>query len=138
MLKKEEVSRNWYHIDAEGKILGRLAAEVATIVMGKKKVSYTPHVDNGDYVVITNAEKIAVTGNKMADKRYYRHSGFPGGIKSRTLEELLAKKPEDAILLAVKNMLPKNKLGRQMLKRVRVYAGNEHGHIAQKPETVEL
>nr|WP_134112625.1 50S ribosomal protein L13 [Hypnocyclicus thermotrophus] len=138
MLKKEEVSRKWYHIDADGQILGRLAAEVATMVMGKKKVSYTPHVDNGDYVVITNAEKIAVTGNKMADKKYYRHSGFPGGMKVRTLEELLAKKPEDAILLAVKNMLPKNKLGREMLKRVKVYAGNEHGHIAQKPETVEL
>jgi large subunit ribosomal protein L13 len=138
MVRKEDVSREWFHIDAEGQILGRLAVEVAKKVMGKTKVDFTPHVDNGDFVVITNAAKIAVTGKKLTDKIYYNHSGFPGGIRERRLEEILDKKPEEVILLAVKRMLPKNKLGAQMLTRVRVFAGEAHTHAAQKPETIEL
>lgn len=138
MTRKEDVTRDWFHFDAEGQILGRLAAEVATILMGKKKVTFTPHIDGGDFVVITNAEKIAVTGKKLLDKKYYNHSGFPGGIRERRLEEVLAKKPEEVIMLAVRRMLPKNKLGRQMLTRLRVFAGAEHNHIAQKPQTIEL
>ena len=111
MQKKEEVVRNWYEIDAEGKILGKLAAEIAVKLMGKHKVSYTPHVDGGDFVVVTNAEKIAVTGNKLLAKKYYRHSGYPGGLKTRSLEEMLAKQPTEVIRKAVERMLPKNKLG---------------------------
>ena len=107
MQRKEDVVRDWYHYDAEGVVLGRLAVEIAKKLMGKEKVSFTPHIDGGDYVVVTNIEKLVVTGNKMKDKLYYRHSGFPGGIKKRTLEEVLNVKPEDALMLAVKRMLPK-------------------------------
>lgn len=138
MTRKEDVVRDWHHFDADGQILGRLAAEIATILMGKKKVTYTPHIDGGDFVVVTNAAKIAVTGNKLLDKKYYNYSGFPGGLRERRLEEVLDKKPEEALMLAVKRMLPKNKLGRQQLTRLRVFAGAEHAHIAQKPEKAEL
>ena len=138
MQKKEEVVRNWYEIDAEGKILGKLAAEIAVKLMGKHKVSYTPHVDGGDYVVVVNAEKIAVTGKKLTDKKYYRHSGYPGGLKTRSLEEMLAKKPTEVLRKAVERMLPKNKLGSQMIGRLKIYVGNEHTHAAQKPERIEL
>jgi large subunit ribosomal protein L13 len=138
MQRKEDVVRQWYHYDAEGKVLGRLAVEITKKLMGKEKVTFTPHVDGGDHVIVTNAAKIAVTGNKLLDKKYYNHSGFPGGIRERRLEEVLAKKPEEVIYLAVKRMLPKNRLGRQMLTRLKVYAGAEHGQAAQKPETVEL
>ena len=138
MQKKEEVTRNWYEIDAEGKILGKVAAEIAVRLMGKNKPSYTPHVDGGDYVVVTNVEKIVVTGKKLTDKVYYNHSGFPGGIRARKLGEILEKKPEELLMLAVKRMLPKNKLGRQQLTRLRVFAGAEHSHVAQKPNKVEL
>ena len=138
MQKKEEVVRNWYEIDAEGKILGKLAAEIAVKLMGKHKVSYTPHVDGGDFVVVTNAEKIAVTGNKLLAKKYYRHSGYPGGLKVRSLEEMLQKQPTEVIRKAVERMLPKNKLGSQMINRLRLFTGSEHAHTAQKPERIEL
>ena len=138
MQKKEEVTRNWYEIDAEGKILGKIATERAVRLMGKHKPSYTPHVDGGDYVVVINADKFAVTGNKMLDKKYYRHSGYPGGLKVRNLEEMLEKKPTEIIRKAVERMLPKNKLGNQMINRLKIYTGNEHNHVAQKPERIEL
>ena len=138
MQKKEEVVRNWYEIDAEGKVLGKLATEIAVRLMGKHKPSYTPHVDGGDFVIITNADKIAVTGNKLLDKKYYRHSGYPGGLKTRSLEEMLAKQPTEVIRKAVERMLPKNKLGSQMINRLRLFTGSEHTHTAQKPERIEL
>ena len=138
MQKKEEVVRNWYEIDAEGKILGKVAAEIAVRLMGKNKPSYTPHVDGGDFVVVTNAEKIAVTGKKLTDKKYYRHSGYPGGLKVRSLQEMLEKQPTEVIRKAVERMLPKNKLGSQMIGRLKVFVGNEHAHTAQKPERIDL
>ena len=138
MQKKEEVTRNWYEIDAEGKILGKVAAEIAVRLMGKHKPSYTPHVDGGDFVIVTNAEKIAVTGKKLLDKKYYRHSGYPGGLKVRNLQEMLEKQPTEVIRKAVERMLPKNKLGSQMIGRLKVFVGNEHVHSAQKPERIEL
>ena len=138
MQKKEEVTRNWYEIDAEGKILGKVAAEIAVRLMGKNKPSYTPHVDGGDFVVVTNAEKIAVTGKKLLDKKYYRHSGYPGGLKVRSLQEMLEKQPTEVIRKAVERMLPKNKLGSQMIGRLKVFVGNEHAHTAQKPERIDL
>ena len=138
MQRTEDVVRDWYHYDAEGVVLGRLAVEIAKKLMGKEKVSFTPHIDGGDYVVVTNVEKLVVTGNKMKDKLYYRHSGFPGGIKKRTLEEVLEVKPEDALMLAVKRMLPKNRLGRQQLTRLRLFVGAEHDHAAQKPVKAEI
>ena len=138
MQKKEEVTRNWYEIDAEGKILGKIATEIAVRLMGKHKPSYTPHVDGGDFVVVVNADKFAVTGKKMLDKKYYRHSGYPGGLKVRSLEEMLEKKPTEVIRKAVERMLPKNKLGSQMSNRLKIYTGTEHDHVAQKPERIEL
>jgi len=132
--KPHEVERKWYVIDAEGKTLGRLASEVASILRGKKKPIYTPHVDTGDYVIIVNADKIVVTGNKMKQKVYKRHTGYPGGLKEITLEKLLAKKPEEVLKHAIKGMLPKGRLGRQMFTKLKVYAGPEHNHQAQKPE----
>ena len=134
--KPAEVERKWYVIDAEGKTLGRLASEAAAILRGKKKPIYTPHVDCGDYVIVINAEKISVTGKKMDQKIYYHHSDYVGGMKEATLKEKLAKKPESVIELAVKGMLPKGPLGRQMLKKLHVYAGSEHKHEAQKPEAL--
>lgn len=136
--KPHEVERKWYVIDAEGKTLGRLSSEIASILRGKKKPIFTPHVDTGDYVIVINAEKIAVTGKKMSDKIYKRHTGYPGGLKEITLEKLLQRKPEEAVRHAVKGMMPKGKLGRQMYKKLKVYAGPEHNHAAQKPEVWEF
>lgn len=138
MVRKEDVSRKWVQFDAEGQILGRLAVEIAKTLMGKNKVDFTPHIDGGDFVVVTNASKIAVTGKKLTDKKYYNHSGFPGGIRERALGEILDKKPEEVIMLAVRRMLPKNKLGSSQLTRLRVFAGAEHAHVAQKPENIQL
>ncbi len=138
MAKPGEVERKWYLVDASGKTLGRLASRIATILMGKHKPIYTPHVDTGDYVVVVNAEKIVLTGKKLDQKRYYRHSGYPGGLKVVTARQLLEKHPERLIYLAVKRMLPKNALGRRMLRKLKVYAGPEHPHQAQKPEPIDL
>ena len=132
--KPAEVERKWYVIDAEDKTLGKIAAEVASILRGKKKPIYTPHVDSGDYVIVINAEKVRVTGKKEEQKIYKSHSGYPGGLKETTLRELRAKKPEEIIRHAVKGMMPKGKLGRQMFKKLKVYAGPEHPHTAQNPE----
>lgn len=134
----ETRERNWYVVDANGKTLGRLATQIADTLRGKRKPTYTPHVDGGDFVVVINAEKIAVTGNKLADKRYYRHSGYPGGIRSRTLAEMLERRPEEVIRKAVKGMLPRNRLARQQLTKLKVYAGPDHPHAAQKPEKLEI
>lgn len=136
--KAETVQRDWYIIDAENQVLGRLATEVASRLRGKHKAVYTPHVDTGDYIVVTNAEKIRVTGNKRSDKTYYRHSGYPGGIKGISLEKLQAKHPERIIELAVKGMLPKNPLGRAMYRKLKIYAGAEHPHEAQQPRELKI
>ena len=138
MQRKEDVVREWHHYDAEGQVLGRLAVEIAKKLMGKDKVTFTQHIDGGDFVVVTNASKLVVTGKKLTDKIYYNHSGYPGGIRARRLGEILEKRPEELLLLAVKRMLPKNKLGRAQLTRLRVFAGAEHIHEAQKPTKVEL
>ena len=136
MANPDKIERKWYVVDATGYTLGRLASEVAKVLRGKNKPVFTPHVDTGDYVVIVNAEKIKVTGKKMNQKIYYHHSGWVGGMKTATLKEKLAKKPEDVMYLAVKGMLPKGPLGRSMIKKLHIYAGAEHPHAAQKP--VEL
>ncbi len=138
MAKPGEVTREWYVVDASGKTLGRLATEIARILRGKHKPQYTPHVDVGDFVIVINAEKIAVTGRKLDQKRYYRHSGYPGGLRSITLRRQLEKHPERVIRAAVKGMLPKNRLGRRMLKKLKVYAGPEHPHQAQQPKPLDL
>ncbi len=138
MMKKEEIKRKWYLIDAKGQILGRLATRIARILMGKNKVSYTPHVDNGDFVVVINADKIKVTGKKMEKKIYYRHSGYMGNLKEISLKDMMAKHPERVITLAVKRMLPKNKTLKHRIKRLKVYAGPEHPHEAQKPELISF
>ena len=129
--------RDWYVVDAEGKTLGRLATQIADALRGKRKPAYTPHVDTGDFVVVVNAEKISVTGNKRAAKKYYRHSGYPGGLKTRTLEEMLERRPEEVLRLAVKGMLPRNRLARQQLTKLKVYAGPDHPHAAQQPKAME-
>ena len=136
--KPETVKRDWYIVDAEGKTLGRMAAEIASRLRGKHKPVYTPHVDTGDYIVVVNAEKVKVTGKKAEDKMYHRHSGFPGGLKSLNFSDLMDKKPTQAIELAVKGMLPRNPLGRQMLTKLKVYAGPEHPHTAQQPQELSL
>jgi len=136
--KPAEVRRNWYLVDATGKTLGRLSSEIARRLRGKHKPEYTPHVDTGDYIVVVNAEKIRVTGNKLADKMYYHHTGYIGNMKSINLEKLLQKSPQQAIEIAVKGMMPKNSLGRAMLKKLRVFAGPEHTHQAQQPEPLEI
>ena len=138
MARPLEVERKWYVVDAEGQTLGRLATEIATILRGKNKPQYTPHVDTGDFVVVVNAEKIAVTGNKRVDKKYYRHSGYPGGIKERSLNDMLERRPEEVIRHAVKGMLPRNRLARKQLTKLKVYAGPDHPHAAQKPTPMEL
>lgn len=138
MAKPQEIERKWYVVDAAGQTLGRLASQVAAILKGKHKPSYTPHVDTGDHVIIINAADIKLTGNKLKDKKYYRHSGYPGGLKERTAEQMLEKSPEKVLELAVKGMLPKNSLGRQMFKKLHIYTGAEHPHQAQQPETLEL
>jgi large subunit ribosomal protein L13 len=136
--KPGEVERRWYLVDADGKTLGRLATRIADALRGKDKPQYTPHVDTGDFVIVVNAEKIAVTGNKLDDKRYYRHSGYPGGIRSRTLREELERRPTEVIRKAVKGMLPRNRLSRAQLNKLKVYAGPEHPHEAQAPEPLKL
>ena len=131
-------TRDWYVVDAEGQTLGRLATQIADTLRGKRKPEYTPHTDVGDFVVVVNAEKIGVTGDKRTQKRYWRHSGYPGGIRSRTLEEMLDRTPEDVIRLAVKGMLPRNKLARKQLLKLKVYAGPQHPHAAQQPKPLEV
>lgn len=132
--KPHEVERKWYIIDAEGKTLGRLATEAASILRGKRKPIFTPHVDTGDYVIVINAEKVAVTGNKRQDKIYRRHTGYPGGLREINFEKLQEKKPNEIIKHAIKGMMPNGRLGRQMYKKLKVYSGPEHKHSAQKPE----
>ena len=136
MASPATIDRKWYVVDAEGKTLGRLASEVAKVLRGKNKAIFTPHIDTGDYVIVINAEKIAVTGKKLDQKIYYHHSDYVGGMKETTLKEKLAKKPEEVIELAVKGMLPKGPLGRAMIKKLHVYAGPEHKNAAQKPEVL--
>ncbi len=136
--KSHEVKRDWYVIDASDKILGRLATEIARRLRGKHKAEYTPHVDTGDYIVVTNAEKVAVTGRKFKDKMYYNHSGFPGGIKSMSFEKLQQHNPARIIERAVKGMLPRNPLGREMYRKLKIYVGTEHPHVAQQPKKLEI
>ena len=136
--KTGEVARDWYVVDAEGQTLGRLATQIADTLRGKRKPQFTPHVDTGDFVIVVNAEKIVVTGNKLDQKMYHRHSGYPGGLRSRTLREQLDRRPTEVIRAAVKGMLPKNRLARQQLTKLKVYAGPEHPHVAQKPTEMEV
>ena len=138
MQKKETVDRKWYIVDAEGKTLGRLATKVATVLRGKHKPTYTPHVDCGDYVIVINADKVVLTGNKLDDKMYYNHSGFPGGLRERNAKTMIEKYPEEMVERAIKGMLPHNRLGRAMGKKLFVYAGADHKHEAQKPEVMEI
>ena len=135
--KPGDITREWYLVDAEGKTLGRLATQIADTLRGKRKPQYTPHVDTGDFVIVVNAEKIHVTGNKLDQKRYYRHSGYPGGLRSRTLREQLDRRPTEVLRVAVKGMLPKNRLARQQITKLKIYAGPEHPHEAQNPKPLE-
>jgi len=135
---KETAQHDWYVIDAEGKILGRMATEIAHRLRGKHKAEYTPHVDTGDYIVVVNAEKVAVTGKKATDKMYYRHTGYPGGLKTRSFNEMIEKAPEDVIKLAVKGMLPRTPLGRAMMRKLKIYTGAQHPHSAQNPAELNL
>ena len=134
----ETRERNWLLVDATGLTLGRLATQIADALRGKRKPEYTPHVDTGDFVVVINAEKISVTGNKRSEKLYHRHSGYPGGLKSRTLEEMLERRPEEVLRLAVKGMLPRNRLARKQITKLKIYAGPEHPHTAQQPQPMEI
>ena len=136
--KPHEVEHKWFVVDAEGKTLGRLATEIAATLRGKKKPIYTPHVDCGDYVIVINADKVAVTGKKRKEKIYKRHTGYPGGLREMTFEQLMEKHPTEVVRHAVKGMMPKGKLGRQMFKKLKVYAGAEHDHAAQKPEVMDI
>jgi len=136
--KPGEVAREWYLVDADGQTLGRLATRIADTLRGKRKPQYTPHVDTGDFVVVVNADKIAVTGRKLDQKRYYRHSGYPGGLRSRTLREQLERRPTEVLRAAVKGMLPKNRLARRQLTKLKIYAGPEHPHAAQNPRPLDL
>jgi len=136
--KPHEVQRGWYLVDAEGRTLGRLATQIADLLRGKGKPEYTPHVDTGDFVVVVNAEKVRVTGNKLQQKIYYRHSGYPGGLRERTLAEQLQRRPEEVLRRAVRGMLPKNKLAAAQLSKLKVYAGPEHPHAAQEPVRLEV
>ena len=136
--KPHEVKRDWFVIDADGKTLGRMASEIATRLRGKHKAEYTPHVDTGDYIVVINAGKVKVTGNKATDKIYYRHTGYPGGIREESFEKLIARKPERVIEIAVKGMLPHNPLGRAMLRKLKVYPGSNHPHTAQQPQELNV
>ena len=138
MASPATIERKWYVIDAQGQTLGRLSSEIAKILRGKNKPTFTPHVDTGDNVIVVNAEKVKVTGKKMDQKIYYKHSDYPGGMRETTLKEMLDKKPTDVITLAVKGMLPKGPLGRTMIEKLHVYAGAEHPHAAQKPEALEI
>jgi large subunit ribosomal protein L13 len=130
--------RDWYVVDASGRTLGRLATQIADVLRGKRKPTYTPHVDTGDFVIVVNAEKIAVTGNKRADKEYHRHSGYPGGLRTRSLEQMLSLRPEEVIRLAVKGMMPRNRLAGKQLTKLKVYAGPDHPHAAQQPAAMEV
>ncbi len=132
--KAEDVERRWYVVDADGQTLGRLATRVADALRGKRKPTYTPHVDSGDFVIVVNADKVSVTGKKLDDKRYYRHSGYPGGLRSRTLREQLERRPTEVVRTAVKGMLPRNRLARRQITKLKVYAGPGHPHEAQNPE----
>lgn len=136
--KPAEVKRDWFVVDADGKTLGRLATEIARRLRGKHKAEYTPHVDTGDYIVVVNCDKITVTGNKAKNKMYYSHTGYPGGIKEINFEKLLAKKPEMVLEKAVKGMLPRGPLGREMFRKLKVYAGPEHKHTAQQPQVLDI
>jgi large subunit ribosomal protein L13 len=136
--KSHEVTRDWFVVDASDKVLGRLATEIARRLRGKHKAEYTPHVDTGDYIIVTNAEKVTVTGRKFKNKMYYRHTGYPGGIKVDSFEKLQARNPVKIIELAVKGMLPKNPLGREMYRKLKVYVGSEHPHAAQQPKQLEI
>ncbi|HUJ54506.1 MAG TPA: 50S ribosomal protein L13 [Gaiellaceae bacterium] len=136
--KPGEIAREWYLVDAEGKTLGRLATQIADTLRGKRKPQYTPHVDTGDFVVVVNADKIAVTGSKLDQKRYYRHSGYPGGLRSRTLREQLERRPTEVLRVAVRGMLPKNRLARQQITKLKIYAGPEHPHASQSPKPLNL
>lgn len=138
MASPSTIERKWYVVDATGHTLGRLSSEIASILRGKNKPTFTPHMDTGDYVIVVNADKIKVTGKKMDQKIYYHHSDYVGGMKETTLKEMMAKKPENVITLAIKGMLPKGPLGRAMIKKLHVYAGPEHEHAAQKPEVLEI
>ena len=137
-VKASDIERQWWVVDAAGQTLGRLATHIATLLEGKHKVTYSPHLDTGDHVVVINAARIKVTGNKLIQKRYYRHSGYPGGLKEESLQTLLARKPELVVERAVKGMLPQNRLGRAMFKKLKVYGGSEHPHQAQQPTAAEL
>lgn len=137
-LKEREIDRKWFVVDAKNLILGRMASQIANRLRGKYKPEFCPHIDNGDFIVVINCEKIKVTGKKLEEKIYYRHSGWVGGLKETTLQQMLAKHPDRVITLAVRGMLPKNKLGRAMLKRLKVYAGSEHPHFAQNPQPLVL
>ena len=134
----KEIERKWYVVDADGKVLGRLASEIATRLRGKHKPNYSPHMDVGDFIVVVNAEKVKLTGNKLEDKMYYHHSGYIGGLKEKTAKELLEKKPEELLKSAVKGMLTKNSLGRQQFSKLKVYAGSDHPHAAQQPEQLDI
>lgn len=136
--KEADIKRDWHLVDAEGQVLGRLASEIARRLRGKHKAIYTPHVDTGDFVVVVNAEKVSLTGKKLTDKTYYHHTGYPGGIKSVTAGKMLKEKPERLLYIAVKGMLPKNSLGRKMLKKLKIYKGGKHPHSAQDPRALEL
>jgi large subunit ribosomal protein L13 len=136
--KPSDRQRDWYVVDATGKTLGRLATQIADVLRGKRKPSYTPHIDTGDFVIVVNADKIAVTGNKRADKLYHRHSGYPGGLRTRTFEQMMAARPEEILRLAVKGMMPRNRLARKQLTKLKVYAGPEHPHRAQQPREMEV
>jgi large subunit ribosomal protein L13 len=136
--KPGEITREWYLVDADGQTLGRLATMIADTLRGKRKPQFTPHVDTGDFVVVVNAEKIHVTGQKLDQKRYYRHSGYPGGLRSRTLREQLDRRPTEVLRMAVKGMLPKNRLARQQLTKLKIYAGPEHPHESQNPKPLEM
>jgi len=136
--KPDDVRRGWFVVDATDKTLGRLASELARRLRGKHKPVFTPHVDTGDHIVVINAERIRVTGNKLKDKMYYRHTGYVGNLKSISLEKLMEKAPDEALTIAVKGMLPKNRLGRAMLKKLRVFSGPEHSHVAQQPQPLEI
>ena len=136
--KPSDRERNWLVVDAEGKTLGRLATQIADALRGKRKPQYTPHCDTGDFVVVVNADKISVTGRKLEQKRYWRYSGYPGGMRSRTLAEMLERRPEEVIRRAVKGMLPRNRLARKQLTKLKIYAGPEHPHVAQKPQPMDI
>jgi len=136
--KPGEIERRWYVVDAEGKVLGRLATQIAEALRGKGKPQYMPHLDSGDFVVVVNAEKIAVTGNKLDQKMYHRHSGYPGGLRSRTLREQLDRRPTEVIRHAVKGMLPRNRLGRAQIRKLKIYAGPDHPHVAQAPQELKV